>query len=90
MECERAGFEQCNMPPVTTFADDLGSSTVQPYAVADTAFRLSAHCMKCFDKPETLAANHFNARVISTRSSVYDSIRIKSVSCMHWFDDVAY
>jgi hypothetical protein len=59
------------MPHVTVFDDNnLHTSTIQPYVVADTAFRLSAHCMKCYDRPQGEAQNIYNAKVIRTRRCV--------------------
>jgi DDE superfamily endonuclease len=57
-----------DLPSVTVFdGSDLQLSTVQPYVVADTAFRLSAHCIKCYERPDSPSANLFNAKVIRTR-----------------------
>jgi hypothetical protein len=64
----RLRAEHAAMPHAVVFEEGhLQTATIQPYVLADTAFRLSAHCMKCYDRPQGEAQNIYNAKVIRTR-----------------------
>jgi hypothetical protein len=58
------------MYPVTVLKDaEGGTVNIQPYVLADSAFRLSRHTQKCYDPPfaDVGAAIEYNKAVTSTR-----------------------